>query len=232
MNPKYQNGNVIAQCPTTNCNGSLTTFEHIVDGKSLGSVVLNKIVTYKSLTYTRTSWQLFRCASCGAGAMAKIHGNNDFKSGVMESFWPLSGSANPLPPSVPEDIQKEYREAEKCYSVEAYRAASAMVRSVLEKTLKENGYMSDTGGLKKKIELAATDGAITAARAERAQEKIKILGDDVLHDDYRVVSPQEVGESLHYAQRILEDLYDDRAEVVAILTKKNRLGRKPTKQIK
>ena len=155
--------------------------------------------------------------------MAKIHGNNDFKTGMMESFWPLAGTSNPLPAGVPIDIRKEYREAEKCYSVEAYRAASAMVRSVLERTLKENGYRSETGGLKKKIELAATDGAITAARAERAQEKIKVLGDDVLHDEYRDITPEEVGESLHYAQRILEDLYDEREHVISILRKKRRL---------
>ena len=54
------------------------------------------------------------------------------------------GRAN-LPSGVPEGVHKEYREAELCASVEAWRAASALLRSTLEKTLKGSGYT--TGSL-------------------------------------------------------------------------------------
>jgi hypothetical protein len=226
MPAKYINGNVIAQCPTETCNGSMTTYEHTVDNKNLGELTLNKDHYHEKGYFSRIGWFLFRCAACHSGAMAKIHANDDFRRGEMESFWPLAGITNPLPKETPGEIKKEYREAEKCYSVGAYRAASAMVRSVLEKTLKLNGYKNDDSGLQKKIELAATEGVITSARAERAKEKIKILGDDVLHDQYRDVTSEEAGESLHYAQRILEDLYDERTHVEMVLHDKKRLIKK------
>ncbi len=54
------------------------------------------------------------------------------------------------------------REAERCAAVGAWRAASAMLRSALEKTLKANGYTN--GNLAQKIDAAAVDGVIPAAR--------------------------------------------------------------------
>ena len=48
---------------------------------------------------------------------------------------------------------KEYREAELCTSVGAWRGASALLRSALEKTLKANGYTG--GSLFDKINWAA-----------------------------------------------------------------------------
>jgi hypothetical protein len=54
----------------------------------------------------------------------------------------------PLPEDVPDGLIKEFREAELCASFGAWRAASAMLRSVLEKTLKVNGYSN--GSLQQK----------------------------------------------------------------------------------
>jgi hypothetical protein len=45
----------------------------------------------------------------------------------------------------------------------------------------------------------------------------------VLHDDWREISEEEVEDSHRYTQRIIEDLYDDRPTVEAILVSKNRL---------
>lgn len=73
----------------------------------------------------------------------------------MESFFPRSIASSPIPNGVPEGIVKGYREAELCASAEAYRAASALVRSTLEKTLKVNGYLK--GSLQKKCDDAAED---------------------------------------------------------------------------
>jgi hypothetical protein len=142
----------------------------------------------------------------------------------LESFFPRSLSSSPIPNGVPEGIIKEYREAELCASVEAYRAASALVRSALEKTLKENGYT--TGSLQKKIDDAADDGVITAARKQKAHEDIRVLGNEVVHDEWREISQAEVESALHYAQRIFEDLYDDRGTVLKILKNKGRLNTK------
>ena len=73
------------------------------------------------------------------------------------------------------------------------------------------------------IDKAAADGVITAARAKRAHEDVRVLGNDVLHDPWREVTEDDVGASHRYVQRILEDLYDDRASVEAILQDKGRL---------
>jgi len=122
---------------------------------------------------------------------------------------------------VPKGIAAELREAELCASMGAWRAGSAMIRSVLDKALKDSGYTS--GGLYEKIETATTDGVLTAARRERAQKHIRVLGNDVLHEDWREVPADEFSAAHHYAQRILEDLYDDRPTVETLLRTKGRI---------
>jgi hypothetical protein len=137
----------------------------------------------------------------------------------------------PVPNAVPPDILKEFREAEKCASFGANRAASALFRSVLEKTLKANGYTKANDpslvDLYKRIDAAATDGVITAARQKKAHDDIRSLGNDVLHDDWFEVKDDEVEDAHRYAQRILEDLYDDRTIVENLLRQKNRLPAPP-----
>jgi hypothetical protein len=132
---------------------------------------------------------------------------------------------------VPTDIQAEFREAELCVAFKANRAASALFRSVLEKVLKANGYTKGNDpslkDLQKRIDAAAADGVITDARRKRAHEDVRSLGNDVLHDDWRDITEDEVNDSHRYTQRILEDFYDDRATVEVILRAKNRLPAPP-----
>jgi len=144
--------------------------------------------------------------------------NNDY---TLASFHPHALETAKLPPDVPEGVGKEYREAELCASVGAWRGASALVRSVLEKTLRINGYTK--GSLQQRIDDAAADGVITTARSKKAHEDIRVLGNEVVHDEWRAVDRAEVETGLHYAQRILEDLYDDRDTILGILKAKGRL---------
>jgi hypothetical protein len=51
-----------------------------------------------------------------------------------------------------------------------------------------------------------------------------VLGNEVVHDDWRLVIEDEVVSALHYAQRVLEDFYDDRPSVEAVLKAKGRLS--------
>jgi hypothetical protein len=140
---------------------------------------------------------------------------------MLESFFPSAPTVAALPAAVPDGIAREYREAELCASVQAWRAASALLRSALEKALKASGYAK--GSLQQKIDDAAVDGVMTSARSQKAHDDIRVLGNEVVHDDWRAVDESEVQAALHYAQRILEDLYDDRAEVEKILLAKNRI---------
>jgi hypothetical protein len=126
-----------------------------------------------------------------------------------------------IPHTVPSGVQSEFREAELCASAGAWRGASSLLRSTLEKTLRANGY--NKGSLADRIDEAAADGTITAARSKRAHEDIRVLGNDVLHDEWREVTAEEFDLAHRYAQRILEDFYDDRPSVEALLISKGRI---------
>jgi thymidylate synthase ThyX len=164
---------------------------------------------------------LLRCGGCGRGGLAVVHDNGQVHDGILEAFYPTCPDKAALPVSVPSEIVKEFREAELCAAHQAWRASSAMLRSVLEKTLKINGYT--TGNLKNKIDEAAIDSVITEARKNRAQLEIRVLGNDILHDAWREVKAEEYSLAHHYAQRILEDFYDNRADVEILLNAKGRI---------
>ncbi len=97
----------------------------------------------------------------------------------------------------------------------------ALLRSAVEKALAANGY--DSGTLAERINTAAGDGVITAARQRRAHEDVRSLGNDILPDEWRPVAAVEYEAAHHYVQRILEDFYDQRDEVEALLVEKGRL---------
>jgi hypothetical protein len=233
--PRYnwKENNVLAPCP--GCDGAVTSFDtkgH--SGTSLGTVIIDGVHQYAGKAYSRILWQFFRCANCSTGAVAKIHDNGNSQGAVLESFLPPAIQKAPLPPSVPDDIVKEFREAELDAAHGAYRSGSAMLRSVLEKTLSGSGYgeveIVDRNGSKRKtnklvhrIEAAADEGVITQARKQRAHDNIRVLGNDVLHEDWREVKEEEFDDAHKYSQRILEDLYDDRAPVEGILKARGRL---------
>jgi hypothetical protein len=231
--PRYnwQENNVLARCP--DCD-AVTSFD--VKGYSnttLGTVIIDVRHAYEGKGYSRVLWQFFRCNVCSRGAVAKLHDNGNSQSAVLEDFLPQAIEKASVPPSVPEDIVKEFRETELDAAHGAYRSASAMLRSVLEKTLKKNGYedveIKDKQGNPKKsnrlidrIDAAAEDRVITETRQKRAHENIRVFGNDVLHDDWREVKQEEFEEGHKYAQRLLEDFYDDRPTVEARLTAQGR----------
>lgn len=219
MKPRYVNGNVIARCP--DCSPATTTFERQHGGSGFGSIVVDGEHEFEGGRFNRVIYQMMRCAACGRGGIAQIHCRESVERGKLESFFPYSVDHADIPEAVPEEIESEFREAEICASFGAKRAASALFRSTLEKTLKANGYVD--GGLQKKIDDATADGVITEARRKRAHEEIRVLGNDVLHDEWREIDEDEVEDSHRYVHRILEDFYDDRASVEDILVQKGRI---------
>ncbi len=119
-------------------------------------------------------------------------------------------------------VVNEYREAELSASVGANRGASALLRSALEKTLQANGYTD--GSLYERIEQAAEDQVITAARRRRAHDNIRDLGNDVVHEDWRPVTDEEYESAHRYVLLIIQDFYDHRKEVEAQLIELVRLS--------
>ena len=203
-----------APCP--DCGGALSNWEY--RDPSRGE--FGWLDRPKRAVGYRQVFRLYRCGGCGRGGIGTL----EQRTGAieqLEEFWPRSRPEAALPPLVPDGVRREFREAEVCANAGAWRAASAMVRSALEKALKANGYTS--GNLASKIDAASDDGVITAARKRKAHDDIRVLGNEVVHDEWRAVTEEEVTSALHYAQRILEDLYDDRPTVEATLVAAKRL---------
>lgn len=173
-------------------------------------------------------YRLFRCAGCGRGGLGAIgYGGGKFPGSYRElyDFYPEARDRLQLPKNVPKGIAKEFREGERCIEVSAIRAAAGMFRSVLDKTLRANGYKLKNGTtLEQQIDMAADDGVITAARKRRAHEEIRVLGNDVLHDEWQEIPIEDVEAARHYAQRVLEDFYDDRESVLKLLREAGRVA--------
>lgn len=111
------------------------------------------------------------------------------------------------------------------------RAAAGLFRSVLDKTLRANGYKAnDRTTLQQQIDMACDDALITQARKRRAHDEIRVLGNDVLHDEWHPIALEDVQAARHYAQRILEDFYDDRQAVLAQLRKAGRTPAEDSRQ--
>jgi hypothetical protein len=215
MPAAYVNGNVRAHCP--NCE-AITTFEMGTSAGEFGSIINNDVHEFDGVEYTKTAYVLLRCAGCHRGGLAKIHCHGRLIDGDMEWFNPRAVGAATLPEDTPEGIVNEFREAERCAGAGAYRAASGMLRSTLEKVLDENGYV--TGRLKARINRAALDGVITDAIKMRAREKPLALGNDVLHEPWREVGEKEYQEARHYVAKVIDAFYDDRKTVLEVLKKR------------
>lgn len=230
---------VLARCPDCGSDTEFDTKGH--SGTSLGTTIINTHHSYAGNHYSRILWRALRCSVCDRGGFAKLHDNGNNQTAVLEEFIPPAVERAALPPVVPDDIVKEFREAEQDAAHRAYRSGSAMLRSVLEKTLKKNGYevvevRDDNGNIEQdkqgnskksnrlidRIDAAAWDKIITETRQKRAHDNIRVLGNDILHDDWREVTEGEFNDAWKYSQRILEDFYDDRTTVEATLKAQGR----------
>lgn len=217
-------GSIVARCP--GCKGGLSTFVWKSDGKEIGAVTDNTEDLAWNNCYI--AYRLFQCGGCGMGALGVIKfGGDHIYPGAYNrllKFFPEAKQRLDLPNSVPDGIKNEFREAEKCLENNCLRAAAGLIRSVLDKTLRANGYNTkQEPNLYKQIEAAAEEGVITQARKRRAHDEIRVLGNDVLHDDWYEIPEEDVEAGRHYCQRILEDFYDDRASVLNLLREAGRV---------
>lgn len=220
MKPEFVDNCVRASCP--GCADSRSTFVPKEGGSEFGSVIGRPTGPAPSgRSYSRAIYWLMKCGGCGRGALATIYCENEVRGGELADFFPYAREKARLPQATPADIVSEFREAELCSAVAANRAASALFRSALEKTLIANGY--DSGNLKARIDAAAADGLITESRKARAHEDVRALGNDVLHEPWHAVDNAAVELAHLFSQRVIEDFYDDRATAERLLKEKGRL---------
>jgi hypothetical protein len=217
-------GNIRARCP--GCNGALSSFEWRTATEQFGCITVR--YDHRHWGNVLLDFRLFRCAGCGRGGIGEIvYGGSTYPGSYHDllSFYPEAKERLPLPEAVPQGIVREFREGERCLEAGCIRAAAGMFRSVLDKTLRANGYKVKKGTtLEQEIDMVADDGVITQARKKRAHDEIRVLGNDVLHDDWHEIPEEDVELSRHYAQRILEDLYDDRESVLSLLRSSGRVA--------
>ncbi|MCG7941447.1 MAG: DUF4145 domain-containing protein [Candidatus Thiodiazotropha lotti] len=221
-------GNVTASCP--GCRGSTSTFEHIYQGGELGVVKSKAPKPYSRMgEEVDVHFRLFRCAGCGRGAIGCVLMRSEranYPNDISKLVWfePESKERLPLPKDTPKGIVSEFREGELCMENNALRAAAGMFRSVLDKTMRANGYKTKRGTpLAAQIDDAANDGVITASRQRRAHDEVRVLGNDVLHDEWHEIPEEDVQAARYYTQRILEDFYDDRESVLNLLRESGKV---------
>jgi uncharacterized protein DUF4145 len=243
MKPRYEptSDMVLARCPDCGADRNWDQKGHT--GTALGTTIINTHTTFNRTTYSRVLFHACRCTVCSRGGIAKLLDSGRAETAVLVSFIPNAPEELAVPPGVPADILKEFREAELDASYGAYRSACAMLRSVLEKTLTANGYVEveilnkegkevlnkrgdavSSTKLLHRIDAAANDKIITETRQQRAHENVRVLGNDVLHDEWREVKEGEFEEAHKYMQRILEDFYDLRPTVEARLKALKRIA--------
>ncbi|MDD2733220.1 MAG: DUF4145 domain-containing protein [Desulfuromonadaceae bacterium] len=225
-------GNVVARCP--GCDGGKSTFEYSAEGRQLGSTAVVTRKPYSQYEDCDVQFRLFRCAGCGRGGLGAIRmmkTHSTYPADIWQLLWfyPEAKARLPLPKETPKGIVMEFREAEICKENECFRASAAMFRSVIDKVLRQNGYkIRQLKNLKEQIDAAAADGVITEARKRKAHEDVRVLGNDVLHDEWREVKEEDVDLAHHYTQRVLEDFYDDRESVLKLI---REAGRKPIEDV-
>lgn len=218
-----QEGSIVANCP--GCQGGLSTF--VWKGYDGVYGAITKKFSDRYGHNWNNTYRLFKCGGCGMGALGVIRLANGCeypsKNSRLIEFTPEAKQRLVLPTSVPEGIKKEFREAECCMENNCFRASAGLFRSVLDKTMRANGYKTKKeSNLYKQIEAAAGDGVITEPRKKRAHDEIRVLGNDVLHDEWQEIPEEDVQAAQHYSQRILEDFYDDRESVLVLLRKSDR----------
>lgn len=121
-------------------------------------------------------------------------------------------------PDVPEHIASAADEAYRCHSIDSFRSAILLARSVLEATCKDNKVTK--GSLANKIEAMASAGLIRKFTRVAADE-LRFLGNDMAHGDFVEPVDAEDSESvLDIMAEVLNEVYQGPARVARMQAKR------------
>lgn len=122
---------------------------------------------------------------------------------------------------IPERCQQTIKEAVACHSAGAYRAASMMVRRLLEEICDENGATGKD--LHKRLDSLKTK-VVLPRDFFAAMMELKILGNDAAHVEarqYDQIGRDEAGDAIELVKEILKALYQLKGLVSRLQARKN-----------
>lgn len=162
---------------------------------------------------------MFKCDECATLQIGMVVVSNDnlMSTNVRESiealrieWWPKR-VGSPSLDDVPDHIAATAREAWECFSFDAYRAAGALARTVVEATAKAKGI--DTGHLHSKIESLQSAGHIRPHITQAAHE-IRFLGNEIAHGDFvHPIERDEAEEVLVLMSEVLQEVFQSPARI-------------------
>jgi hypothetical protein len=161
---------------------------------------------------------LAKCKECrGAVILGR---DNEEPNNSIYGIWPtedLQTAGRRSPPAwvslveiVPSAILSEFKEATRCFSVEAFTASVVMVRRVLEGVCDDLGVASRT--LADSLQNAQKKGLIDGRLGDWAQT-LRIIGNDGAHFTGRAVDKHDAEESLALCEEVLRYMYATPARV-------------------
>jgi hypothetical protein len=120
---------------------------------------------------------------------------------VREFVYPATRK---LSPQVPNDLRREFEEAQACLSARAFTASVVMVRRTLEGICKDNGITRKN--LADMLTKLRDDGLVDATLAEWA-DSLRHLGNEGAHFTGKQVSQQDATDALAFAEALLDHIY-------------------------
>lgn len=129
------------------------------------------------------------------------------------TWYPAVGVSPPFL-DVPDHIAEAASEAHRCWSIQAFRGATALARAVIEASAKEKGITK--GQLFEKIEKLEAAGHIRSHIREAAHE-VRHLGNEVAHGDFvETIESEEAEEVLALMAEVLQEVFQSPARVARV----------------
>ncbi len=145
-------------------------------------------------------WEIGECNSCHFVVL--VH--NEGRGGIYP---------NPLPKAIDnrikEAIKKDYEEANLCFSVNAYRAASVMARRALQSICLDKG-AKENDNLQDQIDWLFAQGIVTKDLKEWAHE-VRFVGNNAAHpkkpENDQPISKEDAEDILQLLDQFCQVLY-------------------------
>jgi Domain of unknown function (DUF4145) len=148
-------------------------------------------------------WTLVQCDRCHEPTLQV---REDFGGGFAEDHNPATMYPTPtrLSPSVPNNLRREWEEAQTCFRAKAYAACVVMVRRTLEGTCADQGVKENT--LARSLKKLAADGLVDETLAQWANA-LRIAGNKGAHYTGKPVAREDAADALAFAEALLDHIY-------------------------